>query len=183
MFKSILIIASLFLVSACGGLSKRESPNIYFSNASNGVIKNIRCNWNGVQMSLPSLVPGNTRSQNFYIRKNSDFFGLVNVSWTAGSGKSFNKEFFFSEKHLPSLSEDDDYKYVQLYFDDYGAEVISSDIADLGGKTRRMEKILIERHNKYVKYHHGEENSNHLIKVQQKYDKDSSVPNWLMNSY
>lgn len=182
MLRKFIIISLLFL-NSCASISKRESPNIYFSNASNKVISNIRCNWAGVRMSLPSLNPGDTRSQNFYIRSDSEFFGLIKLSWTNNDGRSFNKEFFFGEKHLPSLGEDEDYKYVQLYFDDYGAEVVSSDIADLSGKVRRMEKILVERHNQFIKTHKNNPNSHHLIKIQKDYHNDKSVPNWLMNSY
>lgn len=173
-----LILVSLLLVS-CGGATK-ESPVIYFSNASQSPISKIKCNWAGNnELSLPTLNPGDSRSQSFYIKKDADFFGTINISWSNDKGEKVVKEFNFREKHLPSMGDTTTYNYVQLYFDQEDIDVVSSDSADLSGKTRRMDRLLTQYRDAYAQGHTTPQTS--LISVQPK--KDSSLPIWLSTSY
>lgn len=181
-FSRIFAIFAMIFLFSCSGLSSKEiGPSIYFSNISSKKIKNIRAYWSGTQLSLPSLVPGDSRSQNFYIRDANDFFGNVRINWTMENGRSKVKEFLIGKIHLPNFANED-YKYVQIYLDEDEAEVITSDIIDLSSKMRRMEKILIKRHNEYINRQHEPGEANHLIKVQPKYNGNKQVPSWLMNA-
>lgn len=178
MSKIFLLLASLLLVS-CGGSSK-ESPVIYFSNASPAQITKIKCNWAGNnELTLPILTPGDSRSQSFYTKKDADFFGTVNISWNNSKGEKVVKEFNFREKHLPSMGDSTTYNYIQLYFDQEDIDVVSSDSADLTGKTRRMDQRLTQYRDAYAQGHSTPQTS--LITVQPK--KDSSLPVWLATSF
>jgi hypothetical protein len=176
--KKILFLLT-FCLTSCGGL--RESPVIYFSNASPELIKNIQCNWvNKNVLSLSELTPGDSRSQSFYIKKNSDFFGLITMSWDSASGERLNKSFHFTEKNLPSMADSTTYSYVQIYLDQDDLEIVSSDAPDLGGKTRRMDRVLTAVREQYL-HGHAPVGSSSLIRVQPQ--KDNSLPGWLANSY
>lgn len=178
MQKILLILVSLLLVS-CGGPT-RESPVVYFSNASGEPVKNIQCSWGKNILSLPALNPGDSRSQSFYMKKSAEFFGLVNVSWLNAKDERIVKEFYFREKNLPSMDDSTTYNYVQLYFDQTEVEVVTSDAPDLSGKTQRMDRILNHYREAYAGGHPAPVQSS-LITVQPK--KDSSVPSWLATSY
>lgn len=176
--KIFLILASLLLAS-CGGPSK-ESPVIYFSNASSAQITKIKCNWAGNnELTLPVLNPGDSRSQSFYTKKAADFFGTVNISWNNSKGEKVVKKFNFREKHLPSMDDNTTYNYIQLYFDQNDIDVVSSDSADLTGKTRRMDQRLAQYRDAYAQGSSTAQTS--LITVQPK--KDSSLPVWLSTSF
>lgn len=178
MAKVFLILTSLLLVS-CASL--KESPVIYFSNASNAPIKNIQCTWAEKNvLSLPVLNPGDSRSLSFYIRGDSAFFGLINVSWDNGHGEKMTKSFFFRKENMPSIFDPTTYNYVQLYFDQFDVEVVSSDAPDLGGKVRRMERLLAHYSSEY-KNVAGSVPQTSLISIQPK--KDNTLPGWLSNSY
>ena len=153
---------------------------IYFSNASLKPIKNITCEWAKKHvLTLPDLNPGESRSQSFYIRGNSDFFGLVKISWTNSDDERISHEFFFRKKNLPSIMDRTTYNYVQLYFDQHFVEVTTSDAPDLSGKTAKMDQLLALYRDKYAE---GDTEDNiHLINVQPK--RDSSTPGWLLSSY
>ena len=175
-FFSVLLV--IFLASCS---SKREGPVIYFSNASEKPIKNLRCTWVNTNLSLAALNPGDTRSQSFYISKNSEFLGLIRLSWTNGEGNVVKKEFNLGINNLPSIADHTTYSYMQLYLDQHDVEIISSDSADLGGKTRRMERVLLEYSSHHTK---GTPVSAQtaLIRVEP-VTKNLGVPNWLANSY
>jgi hypothetical protein len=179
MIRKFLILANL-LLAACS--APIESPVIYFSNASAHPIKDVRCNWVGKNvLTLPALMPGDSRSQSFYISGSSEFFGEVVVSWVNSQGESVKKEFLFREKNLPSIDDHTTYNYVQLYFDQFDLEVVSSDVADLGGKNRRMESLMKQYKEQYSSGHPSAPATS-LIRVQP-VSKDSSVPSWISNSY
>jgi len=172
-----IIFLNLFLVS-CASL--KESPVIYFSNASSQPITEINCVWVEKNvLTLPELTPGSSRSQSFYIKGASDFFGSVIISWYNADGVKNVKEFNLTKGNLPSFSDATFYSYVQLYFDQEDVEVVTSDVADLSGKTRRMERILVQYSDQYKQSHGAVQTS--LISLQPK--KDSSLPSWLSNSY
>lgn len=127
MLKKIPFLLLSFLLISCSSTS-RESPVIYFSNASLKPIKNIQCEWGEKHtLSLPSLNPGESRSQSFYINNEAAFFGLVKVSWTNDEGNNISREFFFRRANLPSIDDHTTYNYVQLYFDQHFVEITTSD--------------------------------------------------------
>ena len=180
MFKKIIIFCSL-LLSSCSTTPTLESPVIYFSNASQSPIKNIRCEWAGnTALTLPGLSPGDSRSQSFYMRSAANFFGLVKVTWDNDAGDRVTREFYFREKNMPSIKDHSTYNYVQIYFEQNDLEVVSSDAPDLSGKTVKMDRILAAYKHQYSQ---GivDPNSTSLIRVEP--IKDKSVPAWLNNSY
>jgi hypothetical protein len=131
-------------------------------------------------LSLPVLNPGDSRSQSFYLKENSDFFGLITMSWENASGEMVKKEFHFTKQNLPSMLDSTTYNYVQIYLDQDDLEIVSSDAPDIGGKTRRMEQILTMSREHYLSEHPKTFPSS-LIRVQPQ--KDNSLPGWLANSY
>ncbi len=163
------------LLAACG--ANKESPVIYFSNIGEAPIKDIQCNWAGnILTSLPSLSPGDSRSQSFYISGASDFFGAVNISWTNDSGEKIAKEINFKKRHLSSIHDSGTYNYVQIYLDQEDLEIVSSDAPDLSGKISKMEKLLNKVRETYQNAHaSGGQTS--LITTQS--GKDKSVPRWI----
>lgn len=141
----------MLFLSACSMGKLRESPVIYFSNISSEPIKNIQCSWVEKNvLSLSLLEPGKSRSQSFYLKKNSDFFGLVLMSWSNASGERVRKEFQFKEINLPSMADSTTYNYVQFYIDQNGFEIVTSDAPDIGGKTQKMDKILSAANDQYL---------------------------------
>ena len=177
----ILITTFGLLFASCSSISpSKESPVIYFSNASVEPIQDIQCRWVGAaNLSLPTLNPGDTRTQSFYIKDYADFFGLIRASWTNAQGEMIEKDFFLREKHLPSITDTTTYNYVQLYFDQHDIEITTSDGPDLSGKTKKMEAMLNKYHNIYMKKDPMPENS--LITVRPQ--KDNSVPVALSNEF
>lgn len=148
----ILLMTTLMILASCG--AKKESPMIYFSNASPDPIFNVHCKWaNGSAMSLSGLFPGESRSQSFYIKKNRDFFGLITISWLNKMGDQISRELFFREKHMPGINEEGNFNYVQFYLDQQGLDIVSSDEVDLGNKIRRMDDLMVSYRNEYSKTH------------------------------
>jgi len=181
MFKKFLL-ALVIITSSCSFSNpKLESPVIYFSNASTGPITNIRCEWvKNSTLTLPSLTPGDSRSQSFYMHKSADFFGLVKISWTNEQGDVITREFYFRENSLPSINDHSTYNYAQIYFDQTDLEVVSSDAPDLSGKTVRMDRLLAnyKRH-----YQLGVPSNSQSSLISIEPIKDRSTPAWLSNSY
>jgi hypothetical protein len=138
----------LSLLTSC---STVESPVIYLSNASPESVRNIECNWNGNLLSLKGLNPGDTRSQSFFISSDSKFFGPIYATWYNAKGDRLSKSFNFKKENMPSISDKTYYNYVQLYFDQDDIEVMTSDVADLSGKVRRMEQVMNKYHDDFLK--------------------------------
>ena len=152
---------------------------IYFSNASKEIIKNIHCEWaENKTLALQNLIPGESRSQSFYIKNNSDFFGTVRVFWQNAKNRTLEREFVFRRHSLPSISDEGTYSYVQVYFDQGGVEVVSSDIADLSNKNQRMDALMIGYREEYLK--NNPDDTVSLIRIDPR--KDQSLPYWLANS-
>ena len=142
----IFSILVFVLLIGCSG-PKKEAPAIYFSNASSGTIYDIQCNWAGKnKLTLSALNPGDSRAQSF-VARDEDFFGPVAVSWKDEKGVRMTKDFVFRTENLPSISDHEFYSYVQLYFMSEGLEVVSSDVADISGKTQMMDRILTKYRN------------------------------------
>jgi hypothetical protein len=178
MFKKISIL--LLLISAA--CATKESPVVYFSNVSPKPIKDIQCKWGRHAMNLPILDPGDSRSQSFYIRGDSDFFDDVSISWRTEDGDRIIREFSFKENNMPSFSDETTYNYVQFYIDQDEMEIVSSDAPDLPGKTRKMERMMVNYKTEYMKTHSKAHTS--LITLSpQEFSKDRSVPTWLSTSY
>jgi hypothetical protein len=141
-------------LSSCAAISKKESPVIYFSNSSPDLIKDIRCNWAGRHaLTLSRLIPGESRSQSFYLEETNDFFGPIKISWQNGRGERLSHEFELMRKHLPGINEADSYNYIQIYFDQEGIEVASSDEVDLSNKNQRRDADLLRYNKNYVARH------------------------------
>lgn len=147
MLRVFVMLISLLLV----GCSSVESPVIYLSNASAQPIKNIECSWNGNILGLGALNPGDTRSQSFFISDDAKFFGPVSVQWFDAKGERVLKSFNFKKENLPSIIDKTTYNYVQLYFDQEDIEIITSDVADLSGKVRRMEQVMNKYHDDFLR--------------------------------
>lgn len=181
MKKIFFVLVSLFLVS-CG--SHKESPVIYFSNASLAPINDIKCSWAKKNvLGLPRLNPGESRSQSFYMNSNSDFFGNIAISWRNNNGERISREINFQPNNLPSISDSTTYNFIQIYLDQDELEIATSDAPDLSGKTRKMDRLLTKYQEAYKQSGHGAAPQSSLISVQQPPQKDNSVPNWLVNSY
>lgn len=180
MSKIFLVLASLLLASC---MATEESPVIYFSNVSLAPVRDIECDWVGQKtLRLPELNPGDSRSQSFYIRGNSDFFGAIVMSWRNDRGEKITREFSFRENNLPSIHDKTTYNYVQFYLDQEELEIVSSDAPDLSGKTRKMERLLQKYRDLYAQGHRHSESA--LISIQSApVKKDNSVPVWLNTSY
>jgi hypothetical protein len=177
--KKIILIFLSFLTFSCGA-QKKESPVIYFSNSSPNPIQNIECEWaEENKLSLSVLNPGQSRSESFYVRDDSNFFGQVKVSWQNANGEKIAREFFFNKNNLPSFSDPTIYSYVQLYLDQEEMEITTSDAPDLAGKTRKMDRILAQYRDSYVSGKKQVETS--LIRVQSQ--RDNSTPTWINTSY
>ncbi|MES2962201.1 MAG: hypothetical protein V4694_07465 [Pseudomonadota bacterium] len=181
MQKIFFVLVSLFLAS-CG--AHKESPVIYFSNASLAPINDIKCNWVGKNvLGLPLLNPGESRSQSFYMDSNSDFFGNITISWRNNNGERISREINFQPNNLPSISDSTTYNFVQLYLDQDELEITTSDAPDLSGKTRKMDRLLAQYKEAYKQSGHGAAPQSSLISVQHPPQRDNSVPGWLTNSY
>jgi hypothetical protein len=174
-FFNKLTFPLLFLLASCSSPLK-PGPMIYFSNSSPKPIKNIKCAWTkNHTLSLHQLLPGESRSMSFFIEKPSEFFGKVNVTWSNNDGEYMNREFYFREKHMPGINDKDEFNYVQIYLDQQDMELLSSDAADLTGRTQRMDALLAQYHHEYYNKNPNADMS--LIKVDPK--KDNSLPGWL----
>ncbi len=112
-------------------------------------------------MSLPLLLPGNTRSQSFYISSSSDFLGNVLLSWHNKDGRKISKEFSFKKSNLlPNVWDRETYSYVQIYINQNGFEIVTSDSVDPSIITRNpvdpasrlkfMDEMLYNYHQQYL---------------------------------
>jgi hypothetical protein len=181
-YRFLIILLNLLVASCSVVSSTKESPVIYFSNASSESITDIRCIWAQKNiLTLPELTPGLSRSQSFYIKGGSDFFGIVRIEWYNSQSEKMVKEFNFTKDHMLDFDDPTAYNYVQLYFDQEDVEVVTSDIVDLSGKTRKMERLLTAYSTAYAQRHSKAQTS--LISVQHPQQRDSSLPSWLSNSY
>ena len=186
MFKKLKLI-TLFLALAFASSctiknSDSESPVIYFSNASESPISNIRAVWAGDNiLTLDGLAPGDSRSQAFYLDDTDDFFGLVKISWNNARGHGVSRELFFKPNNLPSINDDTTYNYVQIYLEQNDLEFMTSDAADLGNKTRRRDRML-----KSYKESYGNNSPVHvpssLMRVEP-ITRDTSMEGWVTRSY
>lgn len=177
----IIFLNLLFAACSTSPIFLKESPAVYFSNVSPKPVTDIRCSWVGQNvLALPSLAPGVSRSQSFNIGGEQDFFGSVNISWNNSEGEAVEKNFVLRKEHLPNFSDSTIYSYVQIYFDQHDAEIITSDIVDLSGKTRKMDRLMKVYGENYSE-HNPKNLDNALITV--KPEKDRSIPNSVLYSY
>lgn len=180
-FYIVLPILIIPFVSSCSAISKKESPVIYFSNASEKPITNIQAIWaEDNVLTLNRLDPGDSRSQSFYIGSDSEFFGLVKISWTNGDGEGVSREFFFRKNNMPSINDDSTYNYVQIYLEQNNFEAMSSDAADLESKTARRDAMLSSYKNKYL-HDQPVQVPSSLIRVAP--IKDHSLPSWMNRAF
>jgi hypothetical protein len=132
----------LALISLTSCSSTKESPAIYITNVTSGIVKNIDINWaNHNHLNLQTISPGDSRAKSFILKKTKDFFGPVTVSWINGDGKKITKNFVFSENRLPSIKEKRMYSYIQVYLMLNNLEVIGSDDDDADNIVRAMDSM------------------------------------------
>ena len=161
----ILSIFILLFVFSCV-FSPKESPVIYFSNAGTGPISNIQCIWPGnIKLTLGGMNPGDSRGQSFYIKRNSEFFGDIVISWYNSAGEMMTKKITLMSKDLPSISDRSVYSYVQFYFTDEGFNMMTSDSVDANGRSRMMDQVLLRNRKGYMESHPKGQTS--LIRVEQ----------------
>lgn len=144
-----LALFALLILASCS--SVKEAPTIYFSNATSSPIIHVQCRWNKKLLTLARLNPGDSRSQTFQIKKQSEFFGPISVSYENQKGEVVSKKFSFKKENMPSISEDT-YNYVQFYFTHDDIEVVASDAPDITGKARTMDKILKRQSDAFSRY-------------------------------
>ena len=135
-----LLLVILFLFSC--SLKKIESPVIYITNISSSEIRNINCQFPDYQINLTTLDPGKSRSQSFYISSHDKFFGDIKCFWINEIGEKKLADFSLEKRHLPSIAEEYEYPYLQIYLDQDYYEVITSDSIDLINKTQMMEQKI-----------------------------------------
>lgn len=134
----LLVVSCFFILVGCS--SERESPTIYFTNASLGIIKDIRCSWGGINLlTLQGISPGDSRAKSFYIKRSSDFFGPKTISWINPDNKKITREFNFEKARLPSILEEKSFAYVQIYFLQDDIEVVGSEDNNADERTRAKE--------------------------------------------
>ena len=133
------LIACLHLLGSCSlyywANMPKLMPSISFKNASPAGedIQNIKVNWNGYGL-LSKIGPyGICQSgggQSFYLKNESDFFGLVEVKWQNASGEIIRKSFEFKRDDLPSFDrrhKPDVYSKIILFFTQTNVEYYTSD--------------------------------------------------------
>lgn len=67
-------------------------------------------------MSFQELTPGQGASQNFWIKRHSDFWGTVNLQWQNASGQSFRKNIQVEDSILTENNIDFDALNIEFYF-------------------------------------------------------------------
>lgn len=87
-------------------------------------------------------------------------------------GDQISREFYFREKHMPGINEEGGFNYVQFYLDQQGLDIMSSDEADLAGKIKRMDALMVRYRNEYAKTHQLP--INQLVTVDRPKENDSS---------
>jgi hypothetical protein len=178
----IKILSSLVIIfiSSCS-MTQKNSPVIYFSNASAQPITDINVIWTEDNiLTLSNLNPGDSRSQSFYLSDNDDFFGLVKVSWTNGSGHGVSRDLFFRPNNLPSINDESTYNYVQIYLEQDDLEMMSSDAVDLASKTKRRDDLLTSYKNNYL---HDSPLKIPTSLIRARPIKDSRETGWLTRTY
>ncbi len=102
-----------------------SSPGIKFENYSYGFIRNIKGNWNKINiLGSTELNPGQSSSENFYLKSKSEIFGPVHLQWENAAGKKFTKDFIFEESQL-DFDRKHGYigKDIYFYFTQEGVEM------------------------------------------------------------
>jgi hypothetical protein len=184
--KKLILIFSAILLASCAIIQK-ESPAIYISNASSQPINDIRIIWARDNiLTLHKLNPGETQSQSFHITSNSDFFGLVKISWTNHNDEGISREIFFKKNHMPNIEDGEMYSYVQIYLEQNDFEILSSDAVDLTSKTRRRDAMLLSYKNSFEANPQNPKPINKpsaLIRVETINESKHELPSWMMRAY
>lgn len=178
--KFLTCLAALIFLASCGFI-KKDSPSIYISNASSGAIHDLKIRWNGVGvLDCPTLNPGDTKHMSLRIANDEEFFGEISASWNNEEGDSRGRSFTLAKTNLPSIGQKSYYPYVQLYFDQYDFEVMTSDSVDLSGKTRKMDHMLANYRDAFAR---GKKITQNSTEIKLETIKDTSVPTWLGINY
>lgn len=185
--KKLILVFLVGFINSCSSVVKKESPAIYISNASSKPISDIRIIWAEDNiLTLHKLNPGETQSQSFYINSNSEFFGLVKVSWTNSDDEGVSREIYFKENHMPNIVDEEMYSYVQIYLEQNDFEILSSDAVDLTSKTRRRDAMLLSYKNNYESSPQNPQPINKpsaLIRVETINEGKYKLPSWMSRAY
>lgn len=99
-FLKILSLLVLSLTTSCY-TPYPMAPGIFYENLSNNFIREINIVWNGRNLGgAYKEDPGVGGSSSFQVRKKSDFYGPVHISWKNAKEKVITKDFVFKEEDL-----------------------------------------------------------------------------------
>ncbi len=124
-FSRVFLGVIFISLVSCAPIS---SPRISLENDSYGFIHNIKGNWNKINiLGRTKLNPGQSSSENFYLKSKSEIFGPVHLQWENAAGKKFTKDFIFEESQL-SFDRKNGYieKNICFYFTQEGVETYIS---------------------------------------------------------
>ncbi len=105
-----------------------SSPSISFENYSDKYIDKVQFNWNGhTPWPVGKMRPGQSFSENFYLRSKSAIFGPVHLEWENAAGQKFTKDFVFEKSQL-DFDKKHGYigKDIYFYFTQEGVEMYVS---------------------------------------------------------
>ena len=132
--RAIYIMLLVVFLSSCSSVM---SPAFVYKNSSkNGNdIKNINVTWNGYHLldtpSTINLCGKGGGEQNFFLKKESDLYGLVHTEWENAKGEKISKEFIFKKEDMPTFKRSIFGKHVYhkiiLFFTQTDVEYYTSD--------------------------------------------------------
>src|SRR5262245_41820672 len=112
----ILSVLTLLLTASCF-TPYPTAPSIDYQNMSNNFIREVKIIWNGRNLPGPhEAVPGISGGSTFDVRKKSDFYGPVHLSWQNAKGKTITRDFVFTQKHLADFDRKKKRATINLYF-------------------------------------------------------------------
>lgn len=112
----ILSVLFLFMSTSCYA-PYPMAPSISYENMSNNFIREINIVWNGRNIGgAYKENPGGGGSSSFQVRKKSDFYGPVHLSWKNAEGRLITKDFIFTREHLANFGVKKNRATIDLYF-------------------------------------------------------------------
>ena len=115
-FLKILSLLALSMSTSCY-TPYPTAPDISYKNLSNNFIREINIVWNGRNLGGSYIeIPSGGGISSFQVRKKSDFYGPVHLSWKNAKGKTITKDFIFTREHLADFGPKKDRATIDLYF-------------------------------------------------------------------
>lgn len=123
-----LIILTLVVISSCSTVGSGTSPSVGITNYSQQLLYKIKVNWNGYYLNNKFEVsPGGGGTENFWLRKKSDFFGPITVTWQNAKGKIISKQFILTKKEFPDAYNRRKRSIIDLYLTQDDLYYVTSD--------------------------------------------------------